>query len=26
YGHYYEDDTAQWINHLGDFVSSSGAE
>ncbi len=21
YGHYYEDDTAHWINHLGNFVS-----
>jgi integrase len=24
YGHYYEDDTAQWINQLGDFVSGAG--
>ena len=26
YGHYYEDDTAQWINQLGDFVSAAEAE
>jgi integrase len=26
YGHYYEDDTAHWINHLGDFVSAAAAE
>lgn len=25
YGHNYEDDTAQWINNLGDFVSASNA-
>lgn len=25
YGHYYEDDTAQWINHLGDFVTETSA-
>lgn len=26
YGHYYEDDTAEWINHLGQFVSTSGTK
>lgn len=26
YGHYYEDDTSEWINHLGDFVAAASAE
>lgn len=26
YGHNYEDDTALWINHLGDFVVGLGAD
>lgn len=26
YGHYYEDDTAEWINQLGDFVASASAD
>jgi len=26
YGHYYEDDTAEWINHLGQFVATSGTK
>lgn len=26
YGHNYEDDTALWINHLGDFVIAAGKE
>jgi len=25
YGHYYEDDTAEWINHLGQFVATASA-
>lgn len=26
YGHYYEDDTAEWINHLGQFVVTGSAK
>lgn len=26
YGHYYEDDTSEWINHLGDFVAAASAD
>ena len=26
YGHYYEDDTAEWINQLGQFVTTASAK